>query len=255
MSLIITEVSRHGVVMLADTALTVKHGPTIRISLGVKKLQQLPGLSAGISMWGQGTIGSQRVDEWIRDFVAAKRPLSSIDHLSNELWEELKIACGDTSDLIGFHIAGFERTGDKLKPVCHLVTNAGEGPGKNHLLKIPFKRDVHDKYGPYTDDLSFGIVRNGDFQKYATLIKAVEDHALPVVRKMGINLPHPSIIGRLQWQSAWIRFVSALTESATGYKTIGDEVLALAFEPNGRVHNFLQTDIQNAHGLSGEKPT
>jgi hypothetical protein len=225
--------------MLADTALTVQQGPDIRVSRGVKKLQRLPGLSAGISMWGQGTIGSLPVDEWVRDFVASKQPLESIDHLSNELFEELKTSCGGTCGLIGFHLAGFEGMGNELKPVCHLVTNAGEERGKRHLIKIPFKHDVHDKYGPFNGDFDFGIIRNGDFQKYATLIKAVEDHALPVVRQMGLNLPYPSLMGRLQWQSAWIRFMSALTESATGYRTISDEVIGLTIDLTGKVTSFL----------------
>ena len=197
-------------------------------------------------MWGQGTIGSVPVDKWIHDFVTSKQLLISIDHLSNELFEELKSSCGGTCGLIGFHMAGFERMGNQLKPVCHLVTNAGEKAGKRDLTKIPFKRDVHDKYGPYRDDLSFDIVRNGDFQKYATLIHAVEQHALPVVRNMGLNLPYPSLLGRFQWQKAWIRFVSAITESATKYKTIGDEVIGLMIDPNGNVTSFFDDDTQPA---------
>jgi hypothetical protein len=190
------------------------------------------------------------VDEWIHDFVVSRAPLRTIDYVSNELFEELKPACGGTCELIGFHIAGFEQGGNQLKPVCHLITNAGEDA--RGLTKIPFKRVVHDHYGPYNDKWSFDIVRNGDFQKYATLIKAVEDHALPVVRQMGLNLPYPSLMGRLQWQSAWIRFVSALTESATGFKTIGDEVIALTIDPDGKVTSFLDNSAHTAPEVLGK---
>src|SRR4051794_39455569 len=78
MTLIITELSEFGIVMVADTALTqyikLPNGTTHRRILnGIEKLQQIPTLHAGISMWELSTIktddGTIPVDIWIRDFI------------------------------------------------------------------------------------------------------------------------------------------------------------------------------------------
>lgn len=90
MTLIITELSKYGIVMVADTAVTfteiLPNGSEFHHVLnGAQKLQGIPYLRAGISVWGLGSIPTQNgdlsTDVWINDFIATHSQLGLLQNL------------------------------------------------------------------------------------------------------------------------------------------------------------------------------
>ena len=74
MTLVLTQLSRHGIAMAADSAVTSNvplpgGGTTHRVLHGVQKLQMVMHIEAGISCWGMGMINGTPTDIWIRDFI------------------------------------------------------------------------------------------------------------------------------------------------------------------------------------------
>ena len=62
MTLIITELSKFGITMAADTAVTMQISGVTRVLVGVRKLQPIEKLNAGISIWGHGMIAGLHSD-------------------------------------------------------------------------------------------------------------------------------------------------------------------------------------------------
>lgn len=123
MTLILTELSRYGIAMAADSALTV---PTLlpverqyinRVYFGATKLRPIPKLKAGISFWGQGQIRGVDTDVWLLDFIHRNenryntlRQFALL--LRNQLRQEIgRMQDTDAESLrwgkIGFHLAGY----------------------------------------------------------------------------------------------------------------------------------------------------
>lgn len=62
MSLVLTELSNHGVAMAADAAVTCPSG---RVFVGAQKLLPVRILNAGVSVWGLGRVSATDADIWL----------------------------------------------------------------------------------------------------------------------------------------------------------------------------------------------
>lgn len=237
MSLIITEFNAFGLTMTADTAVSQSGiSPSnlryVQVLNGFKKLHYIQSLNAGISMWGQAQIGGCPVDKWVSDFVGSRPNLTTMSSFADELANELGIVVGNTGGPLGFHIAGYgPLAGGGNEWQFYHVRNV-DGPYGQYTT-IPFAPDL--QFNQRTLPNGFNTVRNGDFGAYAVMVNAVEQ-SIPRVRQIsGLNISASSLGARLQWHTAWTRFISDITFASTGYRTIGAEVLSLAFDPSGRV--------------------
>ena len=127
MTLVVSEVSRHGIVMLGDSAVTYSRGEEIiGVKPGAVKVQYSSELNVGVSMWGWGTAGEQSLDRWIADFLKSQAQLkpnleqlgNSLAQQINEIRKQFNVPMNETSRS-GFHLAGYH---DDIPRLWHVHT-------------------------------------------------------------------------------------------------------------------------------------
>lgn len=241
MTLIITELSSLGIAMVADTAVTFNE-PTpsgdkiARVLTGAQKVQPIPFLGAGISMWGLGEINTQfgpvSTDVWTADFTRRHTDAMSIHMFAEQLALELQEAVGDREEPLGFHLAGHvHENGEHLATLYH-VRNV-DGPYGN----FDFHEFVpgHDIPPQSLKQNDIHRTRNGDFGPYAVLADAVE-RALPRIEEIAeLRIPYPSLQARVSYLVAWVKFVSDLYATSGALRTIGGGAAALSITPQGQI--------------------
>jgi len=239
MTLIITELSEFGIAMVADSAVTFKEqaasGLTItRVLNGAQKLQVIPYLGAGISMWGlaelPGAVKPIPTDVWLFDFIQRHTTIKSIDEFANELAHELQEAVGNIKIPMGFHLAGYvEQEGKRLPTLYHVRNVDGTYNDYQHREFIP----GHDIPPRHVKKNEFPGLRNGDFGPYAALSEAV-NRQLPTIKSMGLSVPYPSLQGRIDYLVAWVKFIADLYASSMTLPKIGGSIASLGITPEGQ---------------------
>jgi len=241
MTLVITEISEHGIAMVADSAVTQTVplpsgiGMT-RILNGAQKLQVIPQLRAGISIWGLGSVQTANgwipADLWICDFIKSNNTIASLDDFANQLAQELQLAVGDVKEPMGLHLAGYVDHNGEIQPTAYHIRNC-DGDYQHY--------DLHD----FIPGLQFPpsplqpgalyMIRNGDYGPYAILSEVSWLALEEIKRSISLEIPHPSLWGRMSYLSAWVKFVSDLYASSGLYRTIGGSVTSLGITTTGEV--------------------
>jgi hypothetical protein len=241
MTLIITELSKFGIVMVADSAVTLTEilpngNQFSHVLNGAQKLQAIPYLKAGISVWGLGNIPTQNgnlsTDVWINDFTERHSQIVTLSEFADCLVQELQESVGDYQSPVGFHLAGFVNIENQNLPTFYHVRNVDGTFAHYDFHEFIVGQD----YPPRAlAENEMYITRNGDYGTYAVLATAVQ-RALPIIQNgIGINIPHPSLQGRIAYHSAWIKFVSELYASSGLLRTIGGNISALGIYPDGQI--------------------
>ena len=212
MTLIITELKNDGIVMVADSAITSKittprNQEYTRIRTGAKKLQKIEYLQAGISMWGLGCIEGIPTDVWVEEFIEMNLRIKTIDTFVKTLTRRLNEVLGKIDEPLGFHIAGFVEHDGIKKPTFYHTRNS-DGPYQNyHYHEFVSGNDIPPTLFPKGRGHT---TRNGDFGPYAGLVDKVNE-VLPAISSIfGSPVPHPSIESRIDYHTAWVKFVSDL---------------------------------------------
>jgi hypothetical protein len=241
MTLIITELSKFGIAMVADSAITyteiLPDGKEFsRVLNGAQKLQAIPYLKAGISVWGLGGIptrnGNLSTDVWLNDFIERHSQIVTLPEYADCLVRELQESVGEYQTPVGFHLAGFVDVENQELPTFYHIRNVDGTFAHYELHEFIAGQDFPPR--ALADNESY-ITRNGDYGAYATLAAAVQN-ALPRIQAgIGINIPYPSLQGRIAYHSAWIKFVSELYASSGLLRTIGGSISALGIYPNGQI--------------------
>src|SRR5262245_35868665 len=113
MTLIISKLTPYGIVMVADSAETksyeLSRGKATRVRNGTKKVQTIPHLSAGISMWGLGEIPKTDLpmDIWLSDFIKQREYINSLQEFADALRDALQAQIGNVQIPMGLHLAGY----------------------------------------------------------------------------------------------------------------------------------------------------
>ncbi len=240
MTLIITEVSHYGIAMAADSAETLdvelSNGERfVRVSAGVKKLQPIPYLSAAISGWGRGEIPdgagtSKPTDVFMADFIARHADASTIDSFASELAAELESCLSGDQEPLGFHLAGIVDWRGGPTPTLYHVRNCD---GKYGHLQIHEFIAGHDVEPQAFDPDRPRHLRNGDFGLFAKFIDALK-FKIPF-QYGGIQIPHPSLLGRALFWGSWIKFISDLYAASGLLRTIGGPVSVLTIDYAGTI--------------------
>jgi len=244
MTLLITEMSEFGIAMVADSAVTcVERLPSgqsfPRVLNGALKLQMIPHLNAGVSVWGLGTLptnsGQVATDIWLHDFIQQHSRVATLDEFALTLTTELQEIAGNIQEPLGLHLAGYvDVEGQKLPTFYHVRNNDGTFRDYN----------IHEfiqghEFPPreIAEGDQYFRVRNGDYGPYAILSAGLES-VLPQIRSdtdLNIAIPFPSLQGRIAYLTAWVRFVSELYASSNLLRTIGGGISALGISPDGQV--------------------
>jgi len=224
---------------VADSAVTCEESIGGRkgcyVLNGVRKLQPIPYLRAGLSMWGLGTIPATgryvSTDVWADDFIRRHSSVGGLGDFASALLKELVSNEHEIRDPIGFHLAGYVPVGDRMLPTLYHVRNV-DGDYEHYDMH-PFVLG-HDIPPQEIGDIPL-FRRNGDYGPYAVLEETTR-HFLPIIKaKMGLDIPHPSLRGRVAYHCGWVRFVSDLYESASLLRTIGGRVSALSIDSRGNM--------------------
>ncbi len=241
MTLVITEVSKFGIAMVADSAVTFTEvlpsgDKTHHVLNGARKLQVIPFINAGISVWGLGSVptsnGQLSTDSWLEYFISQHSAIRTIGEFAKTLTQDLQKVVGNKKQPMGFHLAGYTEVGNCSLPTFYHIRNV-DGNYK-HYEHHEFVAG-HDYPPQEISENQVYVTRNGDYGPYAALAEAVQ-MALPHIQiGMGIAMPYPSLDGRVAYHTAWVRFVSELYASSELLRTIGGNISALGIYPSGQM--------------------
>ena len=224
-----------------------------RISTG-DKVFQIPKIHAGISYWGEATIGGQTTDQWISAFVQSAQ-YSTIDDFAVLLQNELRNLVPALTDPEGsrryrygrrvFHLAGFVEHKGELVPTFYHIhngqseTNLGIDPriiNANH--DFPPER-VMDHF--LKDEIPH--ICNWDFFQYRDLFSSIFSVFNNWRERLSIDgqpfiFPDPqkfpdTLTAYAEFVRFWIRLVRDIYALSNYPEIIGGDVRVLSIKPNG----------------------
>lgn len=234
-----TEENNYGIVMAADTALTVQSLSADkryieRVYHGAIKLLKIPKLNAGISWWGKAKINEIDTDIWLGDFIIAKEEkYDSLNDFAILLQEDLRkyVPIIDKKNFPsgerGFHLAGFVN-GQKL-PAFYHIHNATETGIIGSYFDCP-----PDKFLELSKIGKNYITRNGDYQPFAIIKDMLKDIFEIYFPKIGIEIPYPSTLDtRANYLRFQIKLMSELYKISNRKPIIGGQITTLTISSNG----------------------
>lgn len=253
MTLVITEISRHGIAMAADSTVT-ELGKTPRaIPNAVKKLHRIDRLRAGISFWGLGAISDQAsnsstpTEEWIAEFLA-KDESADLSRFVKSLAAKLNELLGPSAlgkSRIGFHVAGHEMFEDNLCPSFYHVHDGPSSTLDPDGNRIDPKRINPNHDHPPGDCSSKAtgknrlIIRNGDFRVYATLFSVVEPLFRMLEAAGTISFPKDdSLRCRADYLVFQIEMISRIYQLSNRIPTIGGRIDCLTLSSRAIEEEF-----------------
>jgi len=132
MTLLVTERSPLGILMLADTLAQVEGPAGDRRVPGIGKIVYNRDLNVALGGWGRATINEKRLDIWLAEFLAsANQPGCSVRELGVRLVGQANAALEKSGKSWaalgrrGVHIAGFE---NEFPVLYHAHMGPDEGP-------------------------------------------------------------------------------------------------------------------------------
>lgn len=246
MTLILTEISCHGIAMAADSAVTESHiatGAAVATPNAARKLQPVPHLRAGLSCWGMGELEDTPTDQWLEEFIRASTRLSSLQAFASALANKLNLVLPPYSSPsrgpIGIHLCGFELLdGNPTPSFFHIHDGQSQELAKRGVAIDPFKvnpnhdvpperaRDILAKNGIY-------ITRNGDYRYYVKMF-----HQLALffrsLEPEGVIIPWTNnLLDRVDYLVFQIRVVSEVYRLSNLVPGIGGGVHYLTITPDG----------------------
>jgi hypothetical protein len=265
LTLIITELSTLGIVMVGDTAQTVESitprgTAQERAFYGLIKVLPVQKLQAGVSYWGWATMppgnNERWMDWWLQDFIERRRnEYNTLDEFAQLLETELRRTVPRlTRDELeqmpagngGVHVAGFVGTGTARYP-CFWHIHNGQSQALPDRTIDPQVVNANCDCSPERfRELQQGesyVTRNGEIEAYGSFFgRHLEDYLADLREELGMIVPAPTLVHHAEFWGAQIKFISALYE-ASGIventvvrqmtKTIGDQVTALTIASDG----------------------
>ena len=87
MTLVVSDISRHGIVMVGDSAVTKRQNGLTTVGADAVKIQYSARANVGFAIWGRAAMRATRFDYWLRNFI------------------QTEIADGDSVEAIGTKLA------------------------------------------------------------------------------------------------------------------------------------------------------
>ncbi len=256
MSLVVSEVSRHGIVMVGDSAVTtLQNAEIVGVRADAAKIQYTSKANVGIAMWGCGQVGEKPLDSWIAAFlessIGSQDGLEIIgQRLAQQLNGEHEQAGRPWSELVcGFHLAGFK---DALPRLWHVHCGHANEPAHELRLYHDYPEDQGwtDKHFRNMLENGFcGHLRNGYHPHFAALFDSIERYSDTLRKDVGINFPQDSLKGRLYFYKLLVQFVAGTLIAAGEHPGVNNILSAIAFDQNGLVFDEQISVQQGAEGL------
>lgn len=258
MTLVLTEITRFGIAMAADSAITFREplpagGTRIRVVRGANKLQVIRGLNAGISMWGKFSLNDDLIsmDTWIENLITEREDdydsLESFATLlafeANNHIQPINVT-QDPFGTVGFHLAGFvDFEGETLQTFYHVHNGRSQAlEMRGETVANPSVVNANHDFPPsMAIELSGRLVwyrtRNGDLKVYNRLFGLLEGFLRHVEQESHIIIPHStSITDRADWLKFQIRTMAELYEFGNLERTIGGDIATLTITADGTMN-------------------
>ncbi len=211
------------------------------------KVQYSKEANVGFAIWGRANVGMDRMDFWLRDFIAKEvQRRDTIESIGERLTESLNKAIvtdGQVgpNDIRGIHIAGYR----DFKPVLFHIHGS---------FPLVFHHDYPDDQNITPADFELRLkngghaqLRNGLHTHFAILYASSLVFTEGLKAHLNVDFPQHSLQGRLDYYKILVRFV-ADTLLATGqHPGVNQQLSAIAFDCAG-----LQYDERLSFG---KKPT
>jgi hypothetical protein len=265
MTLILTELSRVGIAMAADSAISQYRGDGSLKYLDRDwvKLLKVPRIQAAVSYWGYiGKVTNQNFAAWLQARIDS-RSYTDLSSFADFLALELNSACRNkplsANECVGLHVAGYAPWQDGgVRPVFYHVHN-GHGTtevtientenGQTRLIPkwIGESRKLFEKHQDFPDlnDLDrsrailangYYLTRNGDYFVPGLIAQALSN-ALALVNTIpNVRVPREPdrLIGRLAWLRLIMETVIRIYRCSNLGRHIGGRVLTLGVTEDGR---------------------
>jgi hypothetical protein len=236
MTLVVSDVSRFGIVMVGDSAVTAAAG----VEDGAVKIQYAEAANIGFALWGDALVGKTYMDRWLAEFIQNQVPAGeTVEDVGQKLVATLNPILAESgcpwSEMVrGIHLAGY-RNG--LPVLFHVhCGHEGEPP---HELRL--YRDYPDDQGwseaQFNEILNkpddFVHLRNGYFRHFAPLFSNILTYSVQIKALLNIDFPYRSLEGRLDFYKTLVRFVADVLAASRENPGVNERLSAIAFNEKG----------------------
>lgn len=240
MTLVVSDVSRHGIVMVGDSAITRAAG----VDRGAVKVQYSALANVGFALWGDAQAGGDYMDRWLHDFIEGQvRASDNVETIATKLITALNPllqASGRTWEQLnrGIHLAGYRDSTPVLFHIHCGHLGAPKGP-------LTLHRDYPDDQGitpeQFRDFLrrpsSHAHLRNGYHEHFGPLFDLTTYYTEILKQRLNIDFPYGSLEGRMEFYKVLVRFVAGVLDASQERPSVNSELSCIAFTASGIVKN------------------
>lgn len=240
MTLVVSEITRLGVVMVDDSAVTFDEGAGSTVRTGVAKVQYAASANIGFAMWGTACVGSSSMDMWLQEFISTSVDFGDqLEDVASRLADSLNQAIAGSGTVSwnrerrGIHIAGYV---DGLPHLYHVHT--GGDPNAQHELRVfrDFPFGVPGNLVDFESRLrSVGgyHLRNGFHALFGPLFDAAWTFTSQLPQ-FGIRWPDGSLENRVSLYRLLSQFIADILVAEGRVTRVAGPFSSLAFDPSGQ---------------------
>lgn len=243
MTLVVSDISRHGTIMVGDSAITQGgNGQPSRVISGAVKVQYSSTANIGIAMWGHADVGTEMLDHRIASFLQnSVHHGDSLESIGNRLAEQLnpilKASGKPWKDLVcGFHLAGYR---EGIPCLWHVHCGHDNEPA--HELKLhkdyPDDKKWSEYFFNYLLNFSFIHLRNGYHPLFGPLFDHVLEYSKMLRANFNISFPQDTLEGRFEFYKLLVKFVADVLPASGMQPRVNDVLSAIAFNEDGLIIN------------------
>lgn len=238
MTLVVSEITKNGITMVGDSAITFKHNGSMSYRSGASKIHYNSKVNIGCALWGNAMVRGRQLDIWVDEFLNYFEKNHDIDDLAQRLSNSLKIELeqeGKPWDELAFgiHVAGY-RNG--LPRLWHIHCGHANEPPHEPRLYHDYPEDQGWRDEHYQMNLInpafFCHLRNGYIPHYAKLFESIKAYSSSL-KNMGINFPQNTLEGRIEFHKLLIEFVAGVLYASKENLGVNSELSSIGFSENG----------------------
>ena len=245
MTLVVSEISRHGIVMVGDSAVTLScPGTSVGVTSGAAKVQYSSKANIGFAMWGNAIVEGQQLDSWIKNFIDSTiKSNEDLEVVGQRLTRDIETALEKENKpwsklVFGIHLAGFK---SGLPRLWHIHCGHSNEPTHEPRLYHDYPEDQNWTDEQYRKlffsqgEAATAHLRNGYTPHYAILFKAILDYVNGLRQTLGIQLPKDSLEGHLAFHMILVKFVAGALVAAGEHPGVNEDLSSISFTQNGIV--------------------
>jgi hypothetical protein len=240
MTLVVSDISKHGIVMVGDSAITQIQNGRKEVRSGCAKIHYSSAANIGFATWGNAGVGKIKMDTWISEFIQTSiKQGEDLDEVATKIKNQLNpilSSSGLTWKQLhrGIHIAGYK---NGLPCLYHI--HCGHDNEPSHELR--FYKDYPDDQNwskcEFKEKLnSFFIhLRSGYRPLFGLLFDRILDYSKQLRGCYNISFPFESLNHRLEFYKLLVKFVAGVLVASNHQPMVSDILSSIAFTENGLV--------------------